>query len=99
MPPAENFATLLHELAHELLRRANRNATTKRQRETEAVAFVVCHAIGLETGTASEDYIQLYNGDAKLLLDCLERVRSAASQILDGIGDRIDGPRLAHSLC
>jgi hypothetical protein len=101
MPPAENFATLVHELAHELLRRANRNATTKRQRETEAeaVAFVVCHAIGLETGTASEDYIQIYNGDAKLLLDCLERVRSAASQILDGIGDRIDGPRLVHSLC
>jgi hypothetical protein len=38
------------------------------------------------TGTASQDYIQLYNGDAKLLLDRLERVRSAASPILEGIG-------------
>ena len=88
MTPAENFATLVHELAHELLHRANRAMTTKCQRETEAeaVAFVVCHAIGLETGTASQDYIQLYNGDAKLLLDRLERVRSAASQVLEGIG-------------
>jgi hypothetical protein len=88
MTPAENFATLVHELAHELLHRANRATTTKCQRETEAeaVAFVVCHAIGLKTGTASQDYIQLYNGDAKLLLDRLERVRSAASQILEGIG-------------
>jgi hypothetical protein len=46
-----------------------------------------------------QDYIQLYNGDAKLLLDCLERVRSAASQILDGIGDRKDGTCPAHPLC
>jgi hypothetical protein len=77
-----------HELAHELLHLDNRATTTRRQRETEAeaVAFVVCHVIGLETGTASQDYIQLYNGDAKLLLDRLERVRRAASQILDGIG-------------
>jgi hypothetical protein len=60
---------------------------------------ILVHAIGLETGTASQDYIQLYNGDAKLLLDCLERVRSAASQILDGIGDWTDGAGTAHSLC
>jgi hypothetical protein len=43
-----------------------RSSTSKRSRETEAeaVAFVVCHAIGLETGSASQDYIQLYEGDA-----------------------------------
>jgi hypothetical protein len=32
-----------------------------------AVAFVVCHALGLETGTGSSDYIQLYHGDSNLL--------------------------------
>jgi len=44
MTPAENFATLVHELAHELLHRANRATTTRRERETEAeaVTFVVC---------------------------------------------------------
>jgi len=87
MTSAETFATLVHEVAHELLHRTKRTATTKRQRETEAeaVAFVVCHEIGLEIGTASQDYIQLWNGDANLLMESLERVRTAASAILDEI--------------
>jgi hypothetical protein len=90
MEPAECFATLVHECAHELLhRQTNRNETTKRQRETEAeaVAFVVCRAVRLETGNACQDYIQLHKGDAALLIDSLERVQSASSQILGGILD------------
>ena len=65
-----------------------RSSTSKRSRETEAeaVAFVICQAIGLETGSASQDYIQLYQGDAKLLTDSLEHIQKAATQILDAIG-------------
>ena len=58
--PAEEFATLAHEVAHELMHRdERRSSTTKRVRETEAeaVAFVVCSAIGLETGSAAQDYV------------------------------------------
>jgi hypothetical protein len=87
--PAEEFATLAHEVAHELMHRAERrNATTKRIRETEAeaVAFVVCSAIGLDTGTAAQDYIGLYGGDAKLLTESLQYVQQSASQILNAIG-------------
>ena len=87
--PAEEFATLAHEVAHEMMHRnERRNSTSKRIRETEAeaVAFVVCHAIGLETGSASQDYIQLYEGDAKLLTASLEHIQKAASQILNAIG-------------
>jgi antirestriction protein ArdC len=87
--PAEEFATLAHEIAHELMHRAERrNATTKRIRETEAeaVAFVVCSAIGLDTGTAAQDYIGLYGGDAKLLSESLQYVQQTASQILNAIG-------------
>jgi hypothetical protein len=45
------------------------NGQTKQVRETEAeaVAFVVCQAAGLQTGTASQDYIQIWHGDANLL--------------------------------
>src|SRR6202158_4644373 len=53
---AEEFSTLVHELAHEMLHKAERRtATTKTVRETEAeaVAFVVGRTIGLETGRAS----------------------------------------------
>jgi hypothetical protein len=90
MSPAETFATLAHECAHELLHRHNnRGNISKRQRETEAeaVAFVVCRAIGLETRHACQNYIQLYRGDAALLMESLESVRSAASRILDRIRD------------
>ena len=87
--PAEEFATLAHEVAHELMHRDQRRASTsKRSRETEAeaVAFVVCQAIGLETGSAAQDYIQLYEGDAKLLSESLQHVQQTATRILNVIG-------------
>ena len=69
-------------------RNERRARTSKRSRETEAeaVAFVVCHAIGLETGSAAQDYIQLYEGDSKVLAESLEHIQRTASRILDAIG-------------
>jgi len=86
--PAELLATLAHETAHALMHFSERRAeTTKRIRETEAeaVAFVICNAISLETGTASADYIGLYAGDAKLLMESLEYVQQTANRILTAI--------------
>ncbi len=88
LSPAETFATLAHELAHADLHFKERRAdTNKRLRETQAesVAFVVSSAIGLDPGTASRDYIGLYGGDAKLLLESLESIQETASRILEGI--------------
>ena len=61
-----------------------RSGTTRQIRETEAeaTAFVVCHGIGLETGSAASDYIQLWQGDARLLTESLAYVQRATSQIL-----------------
>ena len=84
-PPADEFSTLSHELAHQLLHRSDRRATTSRrvrETEAEATAFVVCHAIGLETGSAASDYIQLCTGDAQVLTESLAYIRQAASQML-----------------
>jgi hypothetical protein len=82
---AEEFSTLVHELAHEMLHKAERRtATTKTVRETEAeaIAFVIGKAVGLETGTASADYIQLYHGNASLLAESLEVIQQTSAVIL-----------------
>jgi len=53
---AEEFSTLVHELAHEMFHKAERRtATTKTVRETEveAIAFVVSQTIGLDAGRTS----------------------------------------------
>jgi len=86
--PAEEFSTLVHELAHEMLHKAERRtATTKTVRETEAeaIAFVVGTSIGLETGHASADYIQLYHGNAALLAESLEVIQRTSALILAAI--------------
>jgi hypothetical protein len=90
---AEEFSTLIHETAHELLHKAERRtATTKTVRETEAeaVAFVVGKAVGLVTGSASADYIQLYHGNASLLAESLEVIQQTASVILAALEPPIE---------
>jgi antirestriction factor ArdC-like protein len=92
MQPAEEFSTLIHEIAHEMLHRGDRRTlTTKQVRETEAeaVAFVVSQSVGLQNGTASQDYIQLWQGDANLLRESLEAVQQTAAVILGGIAQGI----------
>jgi len=86
--PAEEFSTLAHEVAHEMMHRTDRRASTsKRVRETEAeaVAFVVCNAIGLDTGSAAQDYIGLYGGDAELLDESMEHIQRVSAEILNVI--------------
>jgi hypothetical protein len=82
---AEEFSTLVHELAHELLHKAERRTTTTkvvRETEAEAIAFVVGKAVGLDTGTSSADYIQLYHGNASLLAESLEVIQQTSAVIL-----------------
>jgi hypothetical protein len=83
--PAQEFTTLVHEAAHELLHRSERRLSTNRtvrETEAEAVAFVVGNALGLEMGTAASDYIQLYDGNASLIAESLEFIQRTSSMIL-----------------
>ena len=82
---AEEFSTLVHELAHEMLHKAERRTTTTKvvkETEAEAIAFVIGKAVGLETGTASADYIHLYHGNASLLAESLEVIQQTSAVIL-----------------
>ncbi|HKD04876.1 MAG TPA: ArdC-like ssDNA-binding domain-containing protein [Bryobacteraceae bacterium] len=95
MSSAETLNVLAHETAHELLHRGARRketTTTIRETEAEAVAFVVCHAIGLETGTAASDYIQLWRGDKATLSESLQFIQTTAVQILAAIAAGQEGP-------
>lgn len=88
LSPAEEFSTLVHELAHEMLHRGDRRKVTSktvRETEAEAVAFVVCQAIGLDTNGAAADYIQLYDGDKQTLALSLGYIQHTATEILAAI--------------
>jgi antirestriction protein ArdC len=88
LSPAEEFSVLAHELAHELLHQkpgADRPEKTVRETEAEAVAFVVSRAIGLENGSASSDYIQLYRGSKETLAASLDRIQRTATAIIQAV--------------
>ena len=84
----EELSVLAYEMAHEMLHADKDNMPKDkkvRESEAEAVAFVVCHGIGLDVNSASSDYIQLYNGDKKTLLESLGRIQQVAAEILAAV--------------
>jgi antirestriction protein ArdC len=84
LSPAVEFATLVHEYAHELLHHQHDRPTSRQTREleAEAVAFVVGRAVGLDVADASRDYIHLYQGDRAALAASLDRIQRTASTML-----------------
>jgi antirestriction protein ArdC len=83
---AEEFAVLVHELAHEMLHHGKdieRLPKVVRETQAEAVAFVVCQSVGLESNNAAADYIALYNGDKKTLTESLSVIQETSAKILD----------------
>lgn len=82
-PLPQQFSTLVHEYAHEILHkdRAN-NHKTRRELEAESVSYIVCKYIGLETGTKHSDYIALYGGDKEMLLESLEKIREVGHEVI-----------------
>jgi hypothetical protein len=63
---------------------------TVRETEAEAVSFVVCEAVGLDTNTASADYIRMYSGDKAMLGESLHLIQSTAAAILTVITSEAD---------
>jgi hypothetical protein len=91
---ASEFAVLVHEVAHEMLHRDEESRPQSRkvrETEAEAVAYVVCQGAGLDVNTASSDYIQLYDGDKKMLVESLERIQRTAAEILEAVTSDDEG--------
>jgi hypothetical protein len=70
---------------HDPSERRKETTKTIRETEAEAVAHVVCRALGLNTLNRSADYIQLYNGDTDVLVKSMDHIQKTAARILDGI--------------
>jgi hypothetical protein len=88
----EEFSTLVHELAHSGLHAhggPDQPSKTVRETEAEAVAYVICQAIGLDTNTAVADYVTLYQGDARTLAASLDRIQKTATEIIMAIGPNV----------
>src|SRR5581483_4839379 len=84
---AEELNTLVHEAAHLALKHQERRTTTTktvRETEAEAVAFVVAQGVGVNAAQ-SASYIQLYHGNAALLMESLAAVQQVSTVILSAI--------------
>jgi hypothetical protein len=88
MPKAEEFSVLAHELAHEMMHKGKDTRPPSelvRETQAEAVAFVVCRAVGLETNNAAADYVALYHGDKKTLAESLSVIQETSAKILNDL--------------
>ncbi|HEY3269300.1 MAG TPA: ArdC family protein [Armatimonadota bacterium] len=97
LAPDQRFATLAHEAGHELLHWAlpekERRDKTLVETEAEAVSFIACQAIGLETNTASSDYISLYRGNREALRLSIAAIHRAAGPMLSALISQVEDPR------
>ena len=84
---------MAHELAHSMLHQGGESPESKTLRETEAeaVAYVVCQAIGLDANSSASDYIQMYDGKRDTLVGSLERIQRTASEIIGGLQGQEEG--------
>ncbi len=92
--PSEMFNTLAHELGHAILHGAGEHHdTATKEVEAESVAFIVCHAIGLDTSGASFPYVAHWAGSkdaGKAVVASGDRIARAANVLLDALHGAVD---------
>ncbi len=93
--PLQRVKTLAHELAHALLH-AEVEDRSVAELEAESVAYVVCQALGLETGGYSFGYVTSWagGGDSAIsgIRSSCSRIQSASAEVLEAVTSlRSDG--------
>ena len=79
--------TMIHEYAHIVLHKESDSSKKQKEIEAESVAFVVCHAFGLDTSEYSFGYITTWstNVSNEELKDMLKNIQSKAEEIIDSV--------------
>ena len=82
--PAQAVKTLIHELGHAVLHAEGPVASREvAEVEVESVAYIVCDALGLDSGDYSFPYITRWaEGSEELVKETAERVIGCAKEIL-----------------
>lgn len=88
LAPAHPVKTLVHELGHALLHVDIANRALK-ELEAESIAYVVCHAIGIESDDWSFGYVADWAGGGDQAIAAIKtagaRIQQTAEQILLGL--------------
>lgn len=86
LKPPMRLEVLVHELAHELLHpdieTRKRLTNTVKETEAQAVAHIVCQALGLEGNEHTVDYIHLHDGDSDVFAKSMQRIQKCSSGVL-----------------
>jgi antirestriction protein ArdC len=85
--PAQAIKTLIHELGHALLHSEELPRSKEvAEVEVESVAYIVCDALGLDSGDYSFAYVARWaEGDCELLKSTAQRVTECAAGVLEGL--------------
>ncbi len=86
LEPLQELKTLVHELAHALMHREITPVTMKRhlcELEAESCAFLVCHALGLDTSRYSFAYLANWADEPAELLPAAEKASRTADAIVE----------------
>jgi antirestriction protein ArdC len=98
MSEMQTIKTIIHEMAHQKMH-AEENADPEhpvdrrtKEVEAESVAYTVCQHLGLDTSDYSFGYIAGWSSgrDVKELKASLERIRSAADELITAIDKQLD---------
>ena len=84
---AQAVKTLIHQLGHVLLHSEGPVLSREvAEVEVESVAYIVCDALGLDSGDYSFAYVARWSdGSSDLVKDTAERVVRCAKEILEGL--------------
>jgi hypothetical protein len=76
-------SVIVHELAHEILHKTNREGTTRQQRELEAESVSYAELAHFGMHSDSRFYLATYDVTAEMLTASLQTIGSAAKQIIN----------------